>query len=78
MIKSGLPPLVGYAGFSRAFIHPGQQAVHIEDENKIPDALCKIERTPRKKDIAVKLKAGEEVPGATLKNPVPRLAVYLK
>ncbi len=79
MIEAGIPKISGYPGFAHARIAPGMTAVHIEDETKIPDALCKIERTPKKKEIRAKLDANEEVPGATLlKNPVPYLVVYPK
>jgi hypothetical protein len=42
--------------------------VQITDATQVPDAFCKIERTPRLTDIRAALDAGDEVPGATATN----------
>jgi len=56
-------------------ITPKSGKVTITNEALIPDELCKIERTPRKGDIAARIAQGEEVPGATTGNPEAFLIV---
>jgi Siphovirus Gp157 len=59
-------------------IAAGVPSVVITDEAAVPDHLCKIERTPKKNEIAKILKSGEFVPYATLSNAVPVLKVCAK
>lgn len=58
-------------------IRDGAQQVVITDESKIPDDLCKIERSPKKTEIKEALKSGKEIPGAELSNGAPSLAVRM-
>ncbi|GAN79815.1 siphovirus Gp157 family protein [Acidocella aminolytica] len=54
-------------------ITPGRRSAKITDPTLLPEKFIKTEttRTPKKKDIAEALKAGEVVPGATLSNGEP-------
>lgn len=49
--------------------------VEIDDEATLPDEYVKIERSPRKSEIAAALKAGVDVPGARLGEPDEGLTV---
>jgi hypothetical protein len=49
-------------------IGKGVPSVIITNDDCVPDSLCKIERTPKKLEIAELLKSGEFVPYATLSN----------
>jgi hypothetical protein len=44
------------------------RGVHITDVDAVPDAFCKIERTPRKLDIGKAIDEGQTVPGAERSN----------
>ena len=58
-----------------ASVRAGQASVFIEDDAAVPDAMCKITRTPDKTMIGVALRAGNVVPGAALLDGIPSLAV---
>lgn len=58
-------------------IRNGAQQVVITDESKLPDDLCKIERSPKKTEIKDALKSGTEVPGAELSNGAPSLSIRM-
>lgn len=58
-------------------VRSGAQQVLITDESKLPDDLCKIERSPKKAEIKEALKSGKEVPGAELSNGAPSLAIRM-
>jgi hypothetical protein len=47
----------------------------ITNSDAIPDALCKIERVPRKDDIRKWLDDGNECDGAHFGNPEPILTI---
>lgn len=49
--------------------------VQIDDETKIPDDYIKVTRTPVKADILRELKAGKEIPGASLGESKPGLMI---
>jgi hypothetical protein len=59
-------------------IGKGVPSVIITNDDCVPDALCKIERTPKKNEIAELLKSGEFVPYATMSNAPPTLVVRSK
>jgi hypothetical protein len=40
-------------------------------EDAVPDKYCKIERTPKKKDIGEALDAGEQINYAKRGDPIP-------
>ncbi len=56
-------------------IAAGQPKVVITDEAVLPDALCRITRSPNKTKIAEWLKTGTAVPGASLSNAEPHLTI---
>lgn len=57
----------------------GKPKVVITDDAEIPDALCRITKTPDKIAIAKALTEGSwPVPGATLGNPQPFLSIHRK
>lgn len=58
-------------------IRNGTQQVLITDATKLPDDLCKIERSPKKTEIKEALKSGKEVPGAELSNGTPNLSIRM-
>lgn len=49
--------------------------VQIDDADKIPDDYIKVTRTPVKTDILRELKAGKEIPGASLGESKPGLMI---
>ena len=53
----------------------GQPGVVVTDEAALPDAFVRTKRTPDKAAIGAALKAGQNVPGAMLKNSAPSLQV---
>jgi len=59
-------------------IRNGQPKVIITDESAVPDAYCKVTRTPDKTRIKEAIAAGEAVPGAVLSNGEPTLTVRCK
>ena len=56
-------------------VSAGVPRVIITNDDCVPDSLCKIERTPKKGEIAKLLKSGEFVPYATLSNAAAVLKV---
>ncbi len=56
----------------------GPRRVIITDSEAIPDEMCKIERTPKKLEIAEELKSGRFVPYAVWSNPEKILKVHTK
>ena len=58
-----------------ASIRAGQPSVQITDEQAVPDLYVHMERRIDKQTIASVLKSGGEVPGATLSNSMPTLAL---
>jgi hypothetical protein len=66
---------VGAPDFSATIAAAGRDAVVITDEKQLPEAYCKIERTPRKREITAALKAGLTVTGAELANGMPVLTI---
>jgi ribosomal protein S15P/S13E len=59
-------------------ISAGVPSVIITNDDCVPDALCTITRTPKKNEIAARLKSGEFIPYATLSNAPPVLKVCSK
>jgi len=59
-------------------IRGGQPRVIVTDETALPADCVRIKREPDKHLIASYLKAGQEVPGATLSNSEETLAVRVK
>jgi hypothetical protein len=59
-------------------IRAGQPKVIITEEGDIPDYYVRIKREPNKILIGAALKAGTNVPGATLSNAEPTLAIRTK
>lgn len=59
-------------------IRNGQPKVIITDESAVPDAYCRIVKTPDKTRIKEAIAAGEAVPGAVLSNGEPTLTVRCK
>lgn len=59
------------AGCSASVVTPGKGPVIILSEDAVPDKYCKIERTPRKKDIGEALDAGEKINYAKRGEAVP-------
>jgi hypothetical protein len=57
---------------------PGRRSVIITDEELVPDEMCKIERTPKKDEIAEELKSKRFVPYAVWSNPECILKVSTK
>lgn len=53
----------------------GRAGCIVTDETVLPDEFVRIERIPRKTEITAALQAGERVPGAELKNPMPFLQI---
>lgn len=75
---------MGVSGFTRvkgdrfsATLTKGRDVAVIEDPDKLPDHLFKVTvtRAPVKADILAALKAGEEVPGASLGLSEPGLRI---
>jgi hypothetical protein len=58
-----------------AFISKPRNLVIITDESQIPNDYCKVERTVRKRDVGIAMKAGVEVPGAMFANGIPVLTI---
>ncbi len=60
-----------------ASLRKGVESVEIEDQSKLPDEFVTIEvvTKPDKNLIKAKLKAGEDVPGATLKRGATTLTI---
>jgi hypothetical protein len=56
-------------------ISAGSPSVQIIDAGALPDAFVVTERRPDKVVISAALKAGQEVPGATLSNSGPRITI---
>jgi Siphovirus Gp157 len=54
---------------------PGRASVKIDDDNLVPDELCRIIRKPDLIAIGEKLKSGEFIPYARFSNVVPILKV---
>ena len=52
-----------------------RDALVITDEKQLPETYCKVERTPRKREILAALKAGLAVTGAELANGMPVLTI---
>lgn len=59
-------------------IAAGRDGVVITDPDAVPDEFCAIERKPRKDAITAAIKAGQEVPGAEMRNGMPTLQVRTK
>lgn len=58
-----------------ASVRAGRAAVFVEDEGAIPDAFVCVTRTPDKTLIGAALRAGQLVPGASMLDGIPSLAV---
>jgi hypothetical protein len=58
-------------------IRNGAPKVIITDETALPEQFVKVERTPKKSEIAKALKDGVAVPGASLSNAEPSLTVRM-
>jgi hypothetical protein len=58
-------------GCSASITMPSKGAVIILSEEAVPDKYCKIERTPRKKEIGEAIDAGEQINYAKRGDPVP-------
>ena len=60
-----------------ASLRKGVESVEIEDQSKLPDEFVTVEvvTKPDKNLIKAKLKAGEDVPGATLKRGATTLTI---
>ena len=60
-----------------ASLRKGIESVEIEDQSKLPDEFVTVEvvTKPDKNLIKAKLKAGEDVPGATLKRGAATLTI---
>ncbi len=58
-------------GCSASVVTPHNGPVVILSEDAVPDKYCKIERTPRKKEIGEALDAGEKINYAKRGDPVP-------
>ena len=58
-----------------ATISAARDALVITNEKQLPEAYCKVERTPRKREIIAALKAGLAVTGAELANGMPVLTI---
>ena len=56
-------------------LRDGTPGVFVTDEAAIPEQFVKVTRAPMKAEIGKALKAGQEVPGATLANGMPTLAI---
>jgi len=59
-------------------ISNSRPGVVITNEAALPDALCRVTRTPDKAAIKVALEDGEVVPGAMLQNAMPIMTVRTK
>jgi nitrogen fixation/metabolism regulation signal transduction histidine kinase len=55
-----------------------QQIIGDADPAALPDALCKISRSPDRTAIKEALKTGKEVPGFSLSNATPSLSIRIK
>lgn len=55
-----------------------QQIVGEPDADKLPDALCKIERKPDKKALLAALKEGQVFEGLALSNSPPSIVVVVR
>src|SRR5580704_19239065 len=58
-------------GCSASIATPSKGPVVILSEDAVPDKYCKIERTPRKKEIGDALDAGEQINYAKRGDPIP-------
>jgi hypothetical protein len=58
-------------GCSASIATPSKGPVVILSEDAVPDKYCKIERTPKKKDIGEALDAGEQINYAKRGDPIP-------
>lgn len=58
-----------------ASLRPGQPAVVITDETRLPEAFVRVKREPDKALISAALKAGQNVDGAELSNGMPTITV---
>jgi hypothetical protein len=56
-------------------IVPGRPKVVVTDEDALPETFVRVKREPDKRRIETYLKAGENVPGATLSNAEPYLRI---
>lgn len=59
-------------------VRNGAKAVRVSEAALLPESLCRITREPNLAAIAQKLRAGEAVPGASLSNGAPTLAVMTR
>ena len=60
------------------FVRNGAKAVRVSDPALLPDPLVRITREPNVAAIGSALRAGEAVPGATLSNGSPTIAVITR
>lgn len=58
-------------------IRAGTTKVIITDETLLPEEYVKVERTPKKSEIAKAIKDGSEVAGASLSNAEPVLSIRM-
>jgi hypothetical protein len=56
-------------------MRPGTPSVYVLDEDALPEQFVKVTRAPMKAEIGKALKAGQDVPGATIGNGIPTLAI---
>lgn len=56
-------------------VQEGRVGYTVTDAGLVPDDLCKIERTPRMKDIAEAIANGRDVPGVAPRNPRPFISL---
>lgn len=59
-------------------VRSGQPSVVIVDENALPENVIRIKREPNKTAIKEALIGGHSIPGATLSNGAPSLAIRSK
>jgi hypothetical protein len=81
-MRSAIEDLMGILGhrsiaarLKRASLQRGPVGVRITDADKVPDHLCRVERTPMKSLIHAAIDAGETVAGAELSNPTDILVL---
>lgn len=56
-------------------LRDGTPGVFVTDEAALPEQFVKVTRAPMKAEIGKALKEGRDVPGATLANSMPTLAI---
>jgi len=59
-------------------LSPSRPGVVITDADALPDALCRVTRTPDKLAIKAALEQGEVIAGAEMQNSMPQMRVLTK